>query len=171
MIRPRKLSPSPVSAPSVHERIAAAEKALLQGATERVIVSDSDLETIAGLITDTGSTKAQILKKACHLGLQVLKMGNPVEATTAIHEEPFETEWAKPDPIPYAGFAYELRRPPGRHEPAPEEYLTVEAGQKPKSAGRHEIVADDLIANGDGGFVSNPDIGAIRNLEDLETQF
>src|SRR5580704_13339732 len=90
MARPKKISPSPASVPSVHERIAAAEKALLQGATERVTVSDSDLETIAGLITDTGSTKAQILKKAVHLGLQVLKMGSPVEASTAVHKEPEE---------------------------------------------------------------------------------
>lgn len=155
MARARKISPSPTSAPSVHERIAAAEKALLQGATERVIVSDSDLETIAGLITDTGSTKSQILKKAAHLGLQVLKMGSPAEVTTAVHEEPvggcmadfddpakeqvYMGGWKRMDPIPYAGF--ELMQ----------------------AAGRHEIAADPPL--------TPTGIAEARAVEDLETQF
>jgi hypothetical protein len=112
MARPKKVSPSPaVKTTTVLDRIRAAEKSLLTGATARVLISETDLENVASLIYDTGSTQAQILKKAVHLGLQVLKMGTPAEATTAVHEEPFDTDkdytpgvWKKLDPIPYAGF-------------------------------------------------------------------
>lgn len=127
MARPKKVSPSPaVIETTVHDRIRAAEKSLLSGATERVLVSDSDLETIAGLILDSGSTKAQLLKKAVHLGLQVLVFGKDTGTTpgtaTIAYEEAFDNDttggWVKPEPIPYAGF--ELRRPAGRHEPVEE---------------------------------------------------
>ena len=104
MARTKKISPSPAVVPTVHDRIRAAEKALLSGATARVLISETDLENVASLIVDTGSTQAQILKKAVHLGLQVLKMGSPTEALAAVHEEPFETEWQQPDYTPYAGF-------------------------------------------------------------------
>ena len=124
MGRTKKVSPSPaVKTTTVLDRIRAAEKSLLTGATARVLISETDLENVASLIYDTGSTQAQILKKAVHLGLQVLKMGSPAEATTAVHEEAYEEEpylhtniggWTRPDPVPYAGF--ELRRPSGRHD-------------------------------------------------------
>jgi hypothetical protein len=124
MARKKTISPSPASAPSVHERIAAAEKALLQGATERVIVSDSDLEKIASLISDTGSTKSQLLKKAVRLGLSVMLLApesvpEPQIGSRNACEESFDNlgglwpeaattqyvgGWTKLDPIPYAGF-------------------------------------------------------------------
>jgi hypothetical protein len=114
MARPKKVSPSPaVKTTTVLDRIRAAEKSLLTGATARVLISETDLENVASLIYDTGSTQAQILKKAVHLGLQVLKMGTSAEATPAVHEEYTESVadqqsyvggWKKLDPIPYAGF-------------------------------------------------------------------
>lgn len=61
---------------TVQDRIKAAEKALLAGVTERVLVSDDDLEKIVSIIGDQGFTKAYILKRAVHLGLQVMSI-NP----------------------------------------------------------------------------------------------
>jgi hypothetical protein len=113
-------------APTVHDRIRAAEKALLAGQTARVLVSESDLEKIADLIASSGQTYAQILKKAVHLGVAVL--GTPTTAAPepqggcmADFDEPDKEplDWVRPEPIPYGGF--ELRRPAGRHEPAVEE--------------------------------------------------
>ncbi len=128
MSRTKKISPSPaVAATTVRDRIRAAEKSLLSGAKASVLISETDLENVASLIIGTGSTQAQILKKAVHLGLQVLRMGSPVEQTVAAHEEPFETVWAKPEPVPYAGFNYELRKPAGRHEPVLEDPIVDKA--------------------------------------------
>jgi hypothetical protein len=61
---------------TVQDRIKSAEKALLAGVTERVLVSDDDLEKVVSIIGDQGFTKAYILKRAVHLGLQVMAI-NP----------------------------------------------------------------------------------------------
>jgi hypothetical protein len=147
MGRTKKVSPSPaVKTTTVLDRIRAAEKSLLTGATARVLISETDLENVASLIYDTGSTQAQILKKAVHLGLQVLKMGTPTEATTAVHEEAYEEEpylytniggWKKMDPIPYAGFL-------------------------PAESASHYL--KDVPE-------AKEDLSAARAVEDLETQF
>lgn len=70
-------TPKPATeAATVHDRIKAAEKALLSGAAERVVVSEADLERIAVLIAAEGKTKGQLLKAAVRLGLDVLSI-NP----------------------------------------------------------------------------------------------
>jgi hypothetical protein len=130
--RPKKIQATSAPTLTVHDRIRAAEKSLLSGQTARVLVSESDLEKIAELISNTGQTYAQILKKAVHLGVAVLQFPASTEATAPdttpvvsyeAHEEETLGGWTRMDPIPYAGF--ELRRPAGRHdipveEPAPE---------------------------------------------------
>jgi hypothetical protein len=61
---------------TIESQIAAQERLLLSGTTEAVLVADADLLVISDLITAMELTKVQILKKAVHLGLQVLSINS-----------------------------------------------------------------------------------------------
>lgn len=90
----RKPKPLPDKAwvETIHDRIKAAEKELLSGISERVLVSDEDLEKVVSIIREQGLTRAHILKRAVHLGLQVMSI--PLASELKKEEPviiPFET--------------------------------------------------------------------------------
>lgn len=58
---------------SVHDRIRQAERTIATGIRETVHVSEDQLETVLKLIEKHGLTKAQVLRKAVRLGLEVLE--------------------------------------------------------------------------------------------------
>jgi recombination endonuclease VII len=111
MPRTKKL---PGTSPSIQERIRLAEVSIATGSPEKVYISDEDLIHVESLIYSTGTTKAQLLKKAVHLGLAVLtttvpapeKMEPPGGCMADFSPEDLyiESDWKRPDPIPYAGF-------------------------------------------------------------------
>lgn len=62
----------PVEDASIRARIRQAEKTINTGVRETVHVSDEQLEVVLRLIEKHGMTKAQVLRKAVRLGIEVL---------------------------------------------------------------------------------------------------
>jgi hypothetical protein len=134
----RKAKPAGVSpaVPSIQDRIRDAERQVAAGLKESVVVDQATLERVLLVVVETGQTKAQILKKAVVLGLDVLTF-KPDQFET---QKPMRITEAPSDPIPWEGqynaeldATYTLRRGPSRF-PDP-----VESDQ---SAAMEQAVAD-----------------------------
>jgi hypothetical protein len=87
--------PRAKSRTNVQHAIEAQERKLVAGITESVLVSHDDLVLLADLISSLELTKVQILKKATHLGLQVLSMNTkpvvnafPAEEVEPLFDDP-----------------------------------------------------------------------------------
>jgi hypothetical protein len=91
--------PRAKSKTNVQQVIEAQERKLVEGISETVLVSYDDLVSVATLIEHMQLTKVQILKKAVHLGLQVLSINSkptPVVADYLPTAEP-EPAFDSPD--------------------------------------------------------------------------
>lgn len=123
-IRKPKTQGSVLNQPSIQDRIRDAERQVAAGLKESVVVDPGTLERVLLLVISTGQTKAQILKKAVVLGLDVLTFKPDAEKKP----NPFDVPWVEADaPKQIVGYSaieegYTLRRGPQRfHEPEPSE--------------------------------------------------